>query len=122
MPVTLNKKNVSVTIHDAANGTYTIAGNNSVSNVAIDDEVLTGAAIKQVWYGSPASGSTAYWMVKRGSNTVLVLEGTGYLDFAGNGSLLKKDSTETLVLELVGSANGFIQLELQKEGSFITTY
>lgn len=121
MPVTLNKKNVSVTIHDDANVTYTIAGNNSVSNVAIDDEVLTGAAIKQVWYGSP-SGSHTYWIVKRGSNTVLVLEGTGYLDFAGNGSLLKKDSTGTLVLELVGSANGFIQLELQKEGSFITTY
>lgn len=121
MAVMLNKKNLSATIHNATNATYTIAGNNSVSNVATSDEVLTGASIKQVWYGSP-SGSTAYWVVKRGSNTVLVLEGTGYMDFAGNGGLLKQDSTGTVVLELVGSANGFIQMELQKEGSFVTTY
>lgn len=119
MAVALNKKNVSVTVHDAANATYTIAGNTSVSNVAIDNEVLTGAAIKQVWYGSP-SGNTAYWVVKRGANVVLVLEGTGYLDFAGTGAMLRKDSSATLVLELVNSANGFIQIELQKEGTFAT--
>lgn len=121
MPVTLNKKYVSATVHNAANATYTIAGASGVSDIATGDEVLTGASIKQVWYGSP-SGSTAYWVVKRGANVVMVLEGTGYLDFAGAGSLLKKDSTGTLVLELVGSANGFIQMELQKEGNLPSQY
>lgn len=119
MTVTLNKKNVSVTIHDSANASYIIAGNTSVSNVATGDEVLTGASIKQVWYGSP-SGNTAYWVVKRGANVVLVLEGTGFLDFAGAGTMLRKDSSANLVLELVNSANGFIQIEMQKEGTFPT--
>lgn len=121
MAVVLNRKNLSVTVHNVANATYIVAGNSSVSNIATSDEVLTGAHIKQVWYGSP-SGSTGYWMVKRGSNTVLVLEGTGYLDFAGNGSMLKLDPAANLVFELVGSANGFIMVDLQKEGQFVSTY
>jgi hypothetical protein len=118
MAVLHNRKNTSVTIHDAANATYTIAGNTSSSNVATLDEVLTGASIKNVYYGS-AGGA---WNVKRGANLVLTLNGTGFLDFAASGNLLKKDSTGTLVLELVGTANGFIQMELQKEGTLPTTY
>lgn len=118
MGVQLNRKNTSVTIHDTANATYTIAGNTSASNVATLDETLTGASIKNVYYGS--QGGT--WIVKRGANVALVLNGTGFLDFAASGNLLKKDSTGTVVLELVGTANGFIQMELQKEGTLPTVY
>lgn len=113
-----NRKNLSVTVHATSNATLTIAGNNSVSNVAIGDEVLTGAAIKQIWASSP-SGNGAYWTVKRGANTVVVMDSTSWFDFAGNGNLLNKDSSATLVLELsnVGDDQGFIMIELQKEGT-----
>lgn len=110
-----NRKNLSVTVLADANATLTIAGNSSVSNVAHASETLTGASIKQIWFGSP-SGDSAYWVVQRGSNTIAVLDSTGWIDFAGNGNLQTKDSTASLVLTLVGSANGYIMVELQKEG------
>lgn len=113
-----NRKNLSVTVHATSNATFVIAGNNSVSNVATGDEVLTGAAIKQIWYGSP-SGNGAFWTVKRGSNTIAIVDGTGWMDFAGNGNMINKDSSATLVLELNNAADdqGFIMVELQKEGT-----
>ncbi len=116
-----NRKNLSVTVHCTSNATFVIAGNTTVSNVAIGDEVLTGASIKQAWYSS-SSGNTAYWTVKRGANTVLVLDSTGWMDFAGNGNLLNKDASANLVLQLVNAADdeGFLMIELQKEGTQAT--
>lgn len=116
-----NRKNLSTTVHFSSNGSLVIAGNSSVSGIAIDNEELTGAYITQVWYGSP-SGSVAYWEVKRGANTVLVLDSTSYTDFAGNGNAIKLDSTATLSANLVGSAAGYLILELQKEGNFTSEY
>lgn len=112
MAILHNRKNLSVTVHAAANLTLTIAGNNSVSDVAIDDEVIVGAAIKQVWWGSTAGTGT--WIVKRGANVAGVYDSTGWHDYAGNGNMNNIDATGTLVLELVGTANGFIMVELQK--------
>lgn len=116
-----NRKNLSTTIHFVSNGSLVIAGNSSVSDIAIDNEVLTGASITQVWYGSP-SGSVAYWEIKRGANTVAVLDSTSYTDFAGNGNSLKLDSSGTLVANLVGSTAGYLIVELQKEGNFTSDY
>jgi hypothetical protein len=113
-----NKKNLSVVIHADANTTLTIAGNNSTSNVAIDNEILTGAAIKQVWWGA----ETGFWKIKRGSNTIGVYDSTGWVDYAGNGIMINKDAGETLVLELNGTANGYVMVELQKIGTFTSTY
>lgn len=113
-----NKKNLSVVIHADANTTLTIAGNSSVSNVATSDEILTGAAIKQVWYGS----ESGFWKVLRGSNTVGVYDSTSWIDYAGTGVMLTKDVGATLVLQLNGSANGYIMVELQKIGTFTSTY
>jgi hypothetical protein len=117
-----NRKNLSFTVHAVANtGTITVAGNSSVSNVAISDEVLTGAYITQVWAGSP-SGNAAYWTVSRGANTVLVLDSSGYYDYAGCGNPITLDSTATLSANLVGATDGYIMLELTKEGTFVSEY
>lgn len=113
-----NKKYRSATFWANSNTTITIAGNNSVSNVAIGDEVLTGASIKQAFFGSQNGG---YWVVKRGSNTVLVFESASWQDFSGNGTMMTKDNAASLTVELVGTANGHIILELQKHGPFSTT-
>jgi hypothetical protein len=116
-----NRKNLSTTLHFVSNGTVVIAGNSSVSDIAIDNEVVTGAYITQVWYGSP-SGSVAYWEVKRGANTVAILDSTSYTDFAGNGNALRLDAGATLVANLVGSTAGYLIVELQKEGNFTSEY
>lgn len=114
MGIIANRLNSTVAIHAAANVTYTIAGNNSVSNVATGSEVLTGATIKKVAFGSDAGR----WTVKRGSNTVLVLTGTQVIDFAMMGISINTDAAATLVLELSGTANGFIVIEIAKQGIF----
>lgn len=111
-----NASNGTVVIHATANATLTIAGNNSVSNVAVGEEIVTGAHIKQVWYGSnPANGG--YWTVSRGSNVVAVYDSTGWCDYAGNGFGLIKDKAGTLVLTLenVADGEGYIMLEIKKE-------
>jgi len=110
-----NRKNLSATLHFTANATIIVSGNNSVSHLAIGDEVLTGASITQVWHGSQVQ-----WTVKRGANTVGVFDSTSYVDFAGNGNAINLDSAATLVVSLDSStANGYLMIELQKIGPFV---
>ena len=116
-----NRKNLSTTLHFVSNGTVVIAGNSTVSDIAIDNEVLTGAYITQVWYGSP-SGSVSYWEIKRGANTVAILDSTSYTDFAGNGNAIKLDTAATLSANLVGTTAGYLMIEVQKEGNFTSEY
>jgi len=112
--ITSNKKyGAAVLLFTASNGAITIAGNSSVSAIATSDEDLAGAAITQMWFGSP-SGNSAYWVVKRGANTVFVADSTAYLDFRGNGAGLSLDSSGTLSANLIGSGNGTLIVELKK--------
>ena len=112
-----NRKYKSVVLHATSNTTWVIAGNNSVSNVAIDDEIITGGSIKQVWCGS-SSGNASYWSVSRGSNVVCVLDSTAWMDYAGNGCSITKDEAGTLVVNLHNGADnsGYIMIEIQKNG------
>lgn len=111
MAVLINKKGLSAVIHLTANATINVAGNSSVSDIAYGDEVVTGAVITQVWYGC---GNGAYWEIKRGANTVMFTDSTGYIDYAGNGITLNKDAGATLVANLNNSSTGFIIIELTK--------
>lgn len=114
MATILRNKLGRVVVHATANTTWVVAGNNSVSNLALSNEELYGASIRQVWFGSP-SGNAAYWTVKRGANTVLVLDSTAWLDFAGVGQSLTIDPSANLTVELTGSTSGYIMLELSKD-------
>lgn len=113
MTVLINKKGLSAVIHLTANSTVNVVGNSSVSDIAIGDEVVGGAYISQIWYGS-SNVSTGYWELKRGANTVGVFSTTGYMDFAGNGVTLNKDVGGTLVANLNSSSAGFVIIELTK--------
>lgn len=99
-------------VHCSANATITIAGNSSQSNIATSTQNLSGATISKIWYGS---GSSGYWNIKRGANVVATVINSGQLLF--DGAPISVDKTGTLVLELVGTANGFIMVELHKEGT-----
>lgn len=119
MAVTINRKNTSAVIHLTANSTITVAGNSSTSDIATSNEVLTGCTIVQAFCGA---GDGGYWIVKRGANTALVLDSTGYYDFAGSGMSLTMDPGATIVATLNGSANGYLMLEVQKIGTFTSDY
>ena len=112
--VRLKRKNTSVFFHFTANsGPVIVVGNSTVSNLAVGDEVINGAYITQVAFGSP-SGNAAYWEIKRGANLVLSLDSTSYIDFAGAGMSLTQDATANLSANLIGATSGFVTIELQK--------
>lgn len=101
-------------VHVTANASIVVSGNSSVSNIALSGEVVNSAHISQVWWGS---SNSSYWTVKRGSNTVIVLTETGYMDFAGNGLGLQQDQTANIEITLTGSGVGFLALEGQKKAT-----
>lgn len=116
----LNNKRHSVDVLVTSNAEIVIAGNSSVSNIALSGQDLIGASIKQVFCGSP-SGNAAYWEVSRGntsvSNVIVSVDSTAYLDFAGNGIGLEEDASANLVLKLFRAADdeGSILLTLHKQ-------
>ena len=131
MPTMINRSGASAVVPVTGNDCIVIAGNSSVSNIAFGNssvyETVTGAAITQVWWGSTAIGGNSYWIVNRGvgnssvanvsfqtGNTVLVLDGTGYIDFAGSGASMIKNSTGNCSVGLINSTTGYLMIEFQK--------
>lgn len=116
MTILANRKAKTVTLHFNANATTVIAGNNSVSGIAIGDEEIVGATILQIWYGTDAAG---HWVVKRANsstNTIVgVFAGADSQDFGGDAINIRPG--DDLRVELNGAANGFIMLELRKIGN-----
>jgi hypothetical protein len=111
MAIIINKKGLSAVVHLTSNAVINVAGISTNSDIALPGEVITGATITQVWYGCSNSG---HWELKRGANTVAVVDSTGYMDFAGNGVALNKDVEGTLVANLNLTTTGFVIIELTK--------
>jgi hypothetical protein len=122
-----NKKNTAATIHvSVANTTIKVSGNSTTTNVdatstclAVDNEVLSGAYIAQAYWGIDPNG---YAVIKRGATPVAVYDSTGYKDYAGCGMALTVGQSANLTVEFVGTANGYVLLEVQKVGTFISEY
>ena len=107
-----------VVIHGVANATYIVVGNNSVSNVATGDEVVTSASIAQVWWGVSNGG---YCTVSRGANTVLVLTESGSMNFVDDHIPFGIDSTANVGFTINGGV-GFVMVEMQKQSNTASTY
>lgn len=129
MAVTIlsNKKNLSATIHVASanSGNIVVSGNSTTTNVngsatcfAVSNEVLSGAVINQIFWGTDA-GSI---QVLRGGTLVATLTNTGHADYAGAGLALTKTPAANLVINFVGSSNGYAIVEMQKVGTFTSEY
>lgn len=113
MAVIQNRKGSDAVIHAVANTTV------ALSALAVDgDETVNSAYITQVAWGAEAPG---YWRVARGGNTVMILDSTSYIDFAGNGMGLVPDRTGNFTITLNGTANGFITMGVQKESTIANT-
>lgn len=129
MAVTIlsNKKNLSATIHVASanSGNIVVSGNSTTTNVngtstcfAVSNEVLTGAVINQIFWGTDA-GSI---QILRGSTLVGTFTQSGHLDYAGSGMAMTNTPAANLVVNFVGSANGYALIEVQKVGTFTSEY
>lgn len=110
MSIIINKKGLSAVIHLTANAVINIAGDSTTSDIAVGTEVITGASIKQIWYGS----NNGHWAVGRGSNTAAILNNTGHMDFISHGITLNKDTGATLTANLNSTGVGFIIIEVSK--------
>jgi hypothetical protein len=116
--ITSNKKNTSATIHISnANTTLTMAGNSSVSAIAIGDEVLTGAYITQLYFGHDGSAADGGVAIYRGANLVMAVDTSTYLDFAGTGMALTVDQSANLGIKFIGTNLAYCFLEVQKVGN-----
>jgi hypothetical protein len=125
--ITSNKKNTSAVIHvSAANTTIKVSGNSITTNVdatstclALGNEVLSGVYIAQAFWGLDPNG---YAVIKRGATPVAIYDSTGYKDYAGCGMALTVGQTANLTVEFVGTANGYVLLEVQKAGVLPSEY
>jgi hypothetical protein len=125
--ITSNRKNTSAVIHvSVANTTIKVSGNSTTTNVdstttclALGDEVLSGVYIAQAYWGIDPNG---YAVIKRGTTPVAVYDSTGYKDYAGCGMALTVGQTANLTVEFVGTANGYVLLEVQKAGVLPSEY
>ena len=116
--ITSNKKGTSATIHVTnANTTLNMAGNSSVSAIAIDNEVLTGAYITQLYFGHDGSAADGGLAVYRGANLVIAVDTSTYLDYAGTGMALTVDQSANLGIKFIGTNNAYCFLEVQKVGN-----
>ena len=118
--ITSNKKNTSLVIHiSAANVNLKVAGNNSVSNLAMSDEILNGAYITQAFWGNDGNG---HIQILRDSTLVAVYDSSSYVDYAGAGMPMSVGQSANLIVNFVGSSNAYCILELQKTGTFVSDY
>ena len=110
MTILSNKKNQLAVLHFTASNTTTIAGNSSVSGIAVGDESLTGGYVKGLaWTGT--------WTIARGANTIWSTINSGDLDFTSVGMPLTQDATATLVCTLTGSGSILVKVGKIGHGS-----
>lgn len=122
MTVISNKKYSSAVLHFTANASVIVAGNNSVSNVAIGDEVLSNGSISRVIWGCDAGR----WLVKTANSSANVVvmvcnaSGPGEYDLQAARSTIPLFTAthDRIQVELNGAANGFILIEVKKSGTF----
>lgn len=118
-----HNKGQSFVIQADTNTNIVLVGNDSVSNVALTGEVITGTTLKQAWCGS-SSGNGQYWVVEKGNSTansiVAVFDSTAYIDFAGNGSandIAKEGANLFLTIHNPAGGTGYVRLEFKKVGT-----
>lgn len=99
-------------VHLIATGTTIIAGNATVSNVAIPGQNVASASIKKIMCSS--NSATGTWTISRGANVVWIASGNFLYDFQAHGIPLSQDGSANLVATLAGG-NGSIIIEISKD-------
>lgn len=108
------------TLWASTNTTFVIAGNGSVSNVAITNgdgatQNVASASIRKIICSTNAAG--AVWTVSRGANAVWVCGGNFTFDFQAHGMPLTQDATANVVVGIAGGA-GTILVDIAKVSNY----
>jgi hypothetical protein len=108
-------------LHFVANSYANVAGNTSNSDIAVGNEVVLGASISYIWWGS--SNQTTNWSVARGGNTIMTLNGTGAMDFLEGDALIAGSNSSVnalssnVVVTLNGGGTGFVRVRMHKNSN-----
>lgn len=76
-------------------------------------ETVESFSLKSASFGVPSGG---YWVVKRGSDVVMVVDSTTTIDVAGNGGRIDAGSAN-VTFELVGTGNGYFRAQFRKRST-----
>jgi hypothetical protein len=108
----MTNKRGSAIVHITSNSSIVVAGNSSVSNLALPGETISGVTIKQAIWGND-DNTHKYIQINRGANTAGIYSGTGQLNYGNLPLSLDKEAT----VDFIGAATGigYIILELGKE-------
>lgn len=80
-------------------------------------ETVNSVKLSRVFWSS--NTLTSFWRISRGTgNTVLELAGTGAWNLIENGIAVANNATQNVIIDLVGTTNGTLILEISKQ----TTY
>ena len=111
-----NKAQQDVDVLVDTTETVVIAGNNTVSNIALPGEEITGAHIRQI-VCMVANG--AYFHVSRaGGEFIGAFDTTINMEYAGWGMPLNVAPTANLIVTYTGTAgDGSLYLKLRKESA-----
>ena len=122
--ITQNRKNTSFVLHvsGANTGNVIIAGNSIVSNVAMGNEILTGAYICQVFVGHDGGTADAGVQILRDNTLVASYDTAGYFDYSGAGMPLNVLPSGNLQIKFVGTSNAYCMIEMQKTGTLPSEY
>lgn len=114
------KSRVMVRVNGATTGLVInladIAANTTVSLTgAVSEETVTSATVARAFWSTANSG---YWKISRGSTSVLELGGSGFWNLVEAGMSVANTSTGTIAIDLVGTSNGSLVLELTKDATY----
>jgi hypothetical protein len=112
MPVIINQKGGKLVLRATATTTQNLSSANTDAN-----ETVNGLIINQIFWSS-----NGQWTVSRGANTLLVLESTGYFDFAGTGVALGEFPAANVVVTLSAGSTGSIIVDCGKISTFTSEY
>lgn len=92
----------------------TVTEQNPISAVT---ETVSAITISRAFWSS--NSVTSFWRVSRGgSNTILELAGTGSWNLIENGIAVANSATQNVNIDLIGTTNGTLILEVSKRASY----
>ena len=86
----------------------------AISNVNSEETVNRLTISRAFW----STANTGYWKVSRANTSVLELGGSGFWNLVEAGLSVSNNSSANLQIDLVGSNNGSLILELTKESTY----
>lgn len=84
----------------------------------VSEETVSSMTIARAFWSTANSG---YWKISRNSTSVLELGGSGFWNLVEAGLSVANTATGNVGIDLVGTSNGSLVLELTKEATYSPT-